>query len=148
MGDTKTEIISGKITKLRGDTKNLYSLVYQLTGNVKENPLPERESDEDLANEFTDYFMNKIQTICGSLEECEKFHPLLNNDTDILAQFKPMSEEEVREILNSMQKKATNKMQYPKNPEINPRWSTPNPDQNYQCHCSNKVCLQRLGKSL
>ena len=45
MRDTKTEIISGKITELRGDTKNLYSLVYQLTGNEKENPLPEREND-------------------------------------------------------------------------------------------------------
>ena len=66
MRDTKTEIISGKITKLRGDTKNLYSLVYQLTGNEKENPLLERQSDEDLANEFTDYFINKIQTIHDS----------------------------------------------------------------------------------
>ena len=106
MRDTKTEIISGKITKLRGDTKNLYSLLYQLTGNEKENPLPERESDEDLANEFANYFMNKTQTIHDSLEECKKFHPILNNDMDILAQFKPMSEEEVREIINSMQTKS------------------------------------------
>ena len=42
MRDTKTEIISEKITKLRGDTKNLYSLVYQLIGNEKKNPLPEK----------------------------------------------------------------------------------------------------------
>ena len=103
MRDTKTEIISGKICELRGDTKNLYSLVYQLTGKEKENPLPERESDEDLANKFADYFMNKIPTICDSLKECEKFHPVLNNDKDTLAQFEPMSEEEVREIINSMQ---------------------------------------------
>ena len=106
MRDTKTEIISGKITKLRGDTKNLYSLVYQLTAHEKENPLSEREDDEDLANQFTDYFMNKIQTICDSLKECEKFHPVLNNDMDILEQFEPMSEEEVRKIIiNSMQTK-------------------------------------------
>ena len=106
MRDTKTEIISGKITKLKGDTKNLYSLVYQLTGNEKENPLPERENDEDLANQFTDYFVNKIQTIHDSLKECEKFHPLLNNDMDILEQFEPISEEEVRNIINSMQTKS------------------------------------------
>ena len=92
MRDTKTEIISGKITELRGDTKNLYSLVYQLTGNEKENPLPGRDSDEDLANQFTDYFMNQIETIHDSLKECEKFHQVLNNDTDILEQFEPMSE--------------------------------------------------------
>ena len=46
--------------------------------------------------------MNKIQTIHESLEEYEKFHPVLNNDMDILAQFKPMSEKEVRKIINSM----------------------------------------------
>ena len=112
MRDTKTEIISGKIIELRGDTKSLYSLVYQLTGNEKENPLLERENDEDLANQFADYFMNKIQTICDSLKECKKIHPGLNNDTDLLEQFEHMSEEEVRKIINSMQTKAVNKMQY------------------------------------
>ena len=105
MRDTKTEIISDKISELRGDTKSLYRIVYQLTGNEKENPLPERDNDENLANQFTDYFMNKIQTICDSLKDCEKFHPVLNNDTDILEQFEPMSEEEVRKITNSMQTK-------------------------------------------
>ena len=71
MRNTKTKIISGKIIELRGDTKNLYSLVYQLTRNENENPIPERENDEDLANQFADYFMNKIQTICNSLKECK-----------------------------------------------------------------------------
>ena len=59
MMNTKTKIISEKITKLRGNTKSLYSLVYQLTGNGKENPLPERENNEDLANQFANYFMKK-----------------------------------------------------------------------------------------
>ena len=83
MRDTKTEIISEKITKLRGNTKSLYSLVYQQTGNEKENPLPERENNEDLANQFADYFMNKIQTIHDSLKECEKSHLEQNNDTNV-----------------------------------------------------------------
>ena len=50
--------------------------------------------------------MNKFQTIHDSLEDCKKFHSVLNNDTDILAQFEPMSEEDVREIINSMQTKS------------------------------------------
>ena len=106
MKNTKTKIISEKITKLRGNTKSLYSLVYQLTGNEKENPLPERENNEDLANQFADYFMNKIQTIHDSLKDCEKFHPEQNNDTNLLEQFGPMSKEEVRKIINGMQAKS------------------------------------------
>ena len=72
----------------------------------KENQLPERENNEDLANPFADYFMNKIQTICNSLKDCEKFHPEQNNDTNLLEQFEPMSEEEVRKIINGMQAKS------------------------------------------
>ena len=106
MKNTKTQIISEKVTKLRGNTKCLYSLVYQLTGNEKENPLPERENNEDLAHQFADYFMNKIQTIHISLKDCEKFHPEQNNDTNQLNQFEPMSEEEVRKIINGMQAKS------------------------------------------
>ena len=106
MRDTKTEIISEKIIKLRGNTKSLYSLVYQLTRKEKENPLPERENNKDLANKFADYFMNKFQTIHDSLKECEKFHPEQNNDTNLLEQFEPMSEERVRKIINRMQAKS------------------------------------------
>ena len=50
--------------------------------------------------------MNKIQTIHDSLKECQKFHPGPNNDTDLLEQLEPMSEEEVRKIINSMQTKS------------------------------------------
>ena len=72
----------------------------------KENPLPERENNEDLVNQFADFFMNKIQTIHYSLKECEKFHPEQNNDTNLLEQFEPMSEEEVKKIINGMQAKS------------------------------------------
>ena len=58
-----------------------------------------------MANQFADYFMNKIQTICDSLKECEKFHPEQNNDINLLEQFEPMSEEEVRKIINDVQAK-------------------------------------------
>ena len=106
MRNTKTKIISEKITKLRGNTKSIYSLVYQLIGNENKNPLPERENNEDLANLFTNYFMNKIQTTHDSLKECEKFHLEQNNDTNLLEKFEPMSEEEVRKIINGMQAKS------------------------------------------
>ena len=80
--------------------------MYQLTGNEKENPLPERENNEDLANQFAGYFMNKIQTIHNSLKDCEKFLPEQNNDTNLFEQFESMSEEEVKKIMNGMQAKS------------------------------------------
>ena len=50
--------------------------------------------------------MNKIQTIHDSLKDCEKFHPEQNNETNLLEQFEPMSEEEVRKIINCLQAKS------------------------------------------
>ena len=80
--------------------------MYQLTRNENENPLPEREDNKDLAIQFADYFMNKIQTIHDSSKECEKFHPEQNNETNLLEQFEPMFEEEARKIMNGMQAKS------------------------------------------
>ena len=45
----------------RHDTKGLYSLVANLTGTKSENPLPPNHSDDELANMFADYFMEKIE---------------------------------------------------------------------------------------
>ena len=47
------------VLNCKGDSKKLYTLVSKLTGSVKDNPLPSAENDENLANEFADYFMDK-----------------------------------------------------------------------------------------
>ena len=43
------------------DTKKVYSLINNLTSSKAENPMPDVESDEALANTFADYFMEKIE---------------------------------------------------------------------------------------
>ena len=55
------------VLNCKGDSKKLYTLVSKLTGSVKDNPLPSAENDENLANEFADYFMDKISKIRNSL---------------------------------------------------------------------------------
>ena len=45
----------------KGDTKKLYNLVYGLMGKEKSSPLPDHADEESLANDFTDYFMSKIE---------------------------------------------------------------------------------------
>ena len=55
------EFIITHINDHRGDTKHLYKLVAKLKGAKAENPLPDTQSDIDLAESFADFFIGKIQ---------------------------------------------------------------------------------------
>ena len=45
------------------DTKKLFKLINELAGNKEQNPLPEAKSNKDLAEEFVQFFLNKIEKI-------------------------------------------------------------------------------------
>ena len=55
----------------------LYQLSYpnqiKLTGCTSVNPLPEMDSDEQLTEDFADYFLNKIVKIRDDLDQYGKF---------------------------------------------------------------------------
>ena len=53
--------ISNKILECRKDSKWLYKLFNNLTGTTKENPLPPRTDDKQLADEFANHFIDKIK---------------------------------------------------------------------------------------
>ena len=62
--EAKTEVISGKVLACNQDSKKLYLLFNSLTGTTKENPLPTiYDGNEEMANAFADYFMDKIKGI-------------------------------------------------------------------------------------
>ena len=63
---TKIDAISTKVSESKTDTKKLYNLIRYLIGTTTSNPLPSSSSDEELAYEFADYLMNKIQSIRDS----------------------------------------------------------------------------------
>ena len=73
-------------------------------GVTKENPLPECDSKEDLANQFAEFFIAKIQTIRDRLDSL-----LIYNHKDSsppkLAKFEPLTEKEVRQIIKAMPSK-------------------------------------------
>ena len=54
-----TQVLSDKVSGCGWDTKKLYSIVNGLIGRTVDNPMPESESDEQLAEDFADYFMEK-----------------------------------------------------------------------------------------
>ena len=73
--DVKTQIICEKMANCNRDAKKLYSLMSYLTGTKVDNPMPEHTDEEQLADEFADFFMEKIKTICDSLAEYRTYNP-------------------------------------------------------------------------
>ena len=60
--------LNNKVNECEQDTKKLYAFVNGIIGRTSENPMPKSDSDEQLAEKFTDYFMAKIKKIHDSLE--------------------------------------------------------------------------------
>ena len=58
-----TQVLSDKVLGCSQDMKKLYSIVNGLIGRTAENPMPESESDKQLAEDFAYYFMEKITKI-------------------------------------------------------------------------------------
>ena len=82
----------------------MYALVANLTSTKSENPLPPNQSDEDLANIFADFFMEKIEKIRSSLDGHPKYEPSDDKITPLLS-LTPATEDEVISIINAMKTK-------------------------------------------
>ena len=67
--DVKIQTICEKVADCNWDAKKLYSLMSFLTGTKVDNPMPEHMDEDQLADEFADFFMGKIKTIHDSLAE-------------------------------------------------------------------------------
>ena len=65
----KKEILSNEVLDCSNDTRKLYTLVNSLTGvSNNTNPQLECENYEQLAEDFSDYFITKIKNICDNLD--------------------------------------------------------------------------------
>ena len=104
--EVKRTTISEKICACNRDKKQLYTLVSELTSSIKENPLPIGKSNNDLAEEFADFILSKIQQICAGLEGYEKFSPQQHHSASKLSSFMPLTESDVATIIRSMASKS------------------------------------------
>ena len=68
--------------------------------------MPEHSSDRELANEFVNFFMEKITTICNDLEDTPKFCCPEYNLIFKFTEFSTLSEDDVRKIIMSMETKS------------------------------------------
>ena len=93
-----------KIKDCGTDAKKLYTLINNLTNNNKDNPLPESQSDESLANQFAQYFMNKIKSIRDSLDSHPLYKPI-RREVPTFSSFSRITEDQVEKIMRSMSSK-------------------------------------------
>ena len=79
-----------------------------MTGKHSINPLPDSDSDKELANNFADFFINKIKVIRNQLNEYPKFDLSVNSKpiSTMLNKFEPMLAEDITLIIKSMVRKS------------------------------------------
>ena len=101
----KRSYLSDKIMKTKGDAKALYQLTNNLTTTIKENPLPDTPA-EQLANDFANFFLNKILTIRENFKNLPT--PDLHEKPHVpnFTCFAPLSQETVRGLILSMKTKS------------------------------------------
>ena len=63
----RTAVLSDKVKECNNNSGKLYELVKEPTNIKDKNPFPKASSDEELANQFADYFMNKIKNITSEM---------------------------------------------------------------------------------
>ena len=73
----KTQHLQELIIDSRGDTKRLYKIVNKPIGKRDDNPLPKSCDDRELAEEFADFFLDKIDKIRSKFKELPM--PTLND---------------------------------------------------------------------
>ena len=89
--------MSKSILECDKDNEKLYRLASSLMGAIKENPLPECDTKEYLANQFAEFFITKIQNIRDKLDSLLVYSHK-DSSPPKLSKFEPLMEEEVNAI--------------------------------------------------
>ena len=94
--EAKEAFILADILSHRQDIKYLYNVDTNLSGVRKENPMPPAESDQHLAEEFADFFIEKINKIQEDLHQYDLYEPIATEAITARESFLPLSRLEVK----------------------------------------------------
>ena len=97
----KIDVISNEVIKCGKDTRALFKLINNITGVRKENPPPKCVTDKDLANEFADFFLDKILKIRKELDSKHLYIPYDQVDV-VFNEFTTVSKEYIRKTILAM----------------------------------------------
>ena len=75
-----------------------------ILGTMKCNPLPECDSDKELAESFASFFLDRIKKIHDNLDSHPLFVPGKRN-TPKLTEIRSMSDKEILKVINEMPNK-------------------------------------------
>ena len=101
----RKEDISTKVAACKQDTKKLYTLVNKIAGHTSENSMPKHDSNDQFAEEFANYFMDKIKKIRDDLEHHPKYIPSVR-EVESFSNFRLMTKDEVSTIICKMASKS------------------------------------------
>ena len=104
--DKESFISAADIMSHRQDIKYLYKVVTNLLGVRKENPLPPTESNQLLAEDSADFFVDKIKKTQENLNQYDLFELAANESITIKEFFLPLSKLEVQKLVMEMQTKS------------------------------------------
>ena len=106
--DAKISSVSNLIIECGRDVKKLYQVIYNMTGKCSINPLSNSDSDKKLADNFANFFIDKIRDIRDQLYEYLKYDPRVDakDISTPLSKFSRMSAEDIMSIVGSMASKS------------------------------------------
>ena len=71
----------------------------------KENPMPDNQTDQDLAGMFAAYFLGKIETIREDLNKSAQYKTSNNDNVSKLNQFQSVDQQEIGKITRKLSTK-------------------------------------------
>ena len=112
LNDLRNKHYSDIIENNKDDPKQLFKVINQSLHRKQNSPLHEGVSNSDLAEEFGNYFSEKIEKNRASIDDQGKDHIQSRHDTDVnvddtvkFTEFKTVTEEELIKTINDFSNK-------------------------------------------
>ena len=97
------------------DSKKLYSLINNLTSKPEPTQWPVHNTKESLAENFAEFFQNKILQIRKLFNGIEQYDAITDTSVPLLRKFAPLTEQQVTLIIKQMKTKMCELDDLPKN---------------------------------
>ena len=89
----------------KGKTKKLHKLINNMISGKTQNPMPPNKTDEELANEFANHFLDKVEKIRSKLTTTRPHTPKAYN-TQALSRFTTLTEDQLHKVIMDMPTKS------------------------------------------